>query len=151
MAGASGKYQICGQWKFKISGKRIMTTLIGLSISPPQRDCRGIRKGFHVGFKLFFTTWGQNEWKIWIIFSTFFLQSTRCQNVVLQVTLIAFIIKKGKMEKITNTTRLLSCWETDSKQICAWADFESIQSSQAGFTLCLVLLLACIVVEAVHC
>lgn len=31
-------------------------TLMGLSISPPHRDCRGIRKGLQVGFKLFFTT-----------------------------------------------------------------------------------------------
>lgn len=34
-------------------------TFIGLSRSPPHRDCRGIRKGLHVGFKLFFTTWNQ--------------------------------------------------------------------------------------------
>lgn len=34
-----------------------LQTFMGLSISPPHRDCRGIRKGFQVGFKLFFTTW----------------------------------------------------------------------------------------------
>lgn len=38
-------------WKYQ------MFTFIGLSMSPPQSDCSGIRKGFHVGFKLLFTTW----------------------------------------------------------------------------------------------
>lgn len=41
--------------------KRVEVTLMGLSISPAQRDCRGIRKGLHVGFRLFFTTYRQQE------------------------------------------------------------------------------------------
>lgn len=40
-----------------------LQTFMGLSMSPPHRDCRGIRKGLQVGFKLFFTTWQQNQRK----------------------------------------------------------------------------------------
>lgn len=35
-----------------------MVALIWLSTSPPQRERRGMRKGFHMGFRLFFTTCG---------------------------------------------------------------------------------------------
>lgn len=35
-----------------------MVALIWLSTSPPQRERRGMRKGFHMGFRLFITTCG---------------------------------------------------------------------------------------------
>lgn len=46
---------LCVIWKKKM--QKLLQTFMGLSISPPHRDCRLIRKGLQVGFKLFFTTW----------------------------------------------------------------------------------------------